>query len=99
MPTPMFRIFFIGMLAVARAKQSEGERCDTNNGSLRGDTGLICRSASGGQLSITGRGVALCCPPDDVAPSVDACRAGAAQLPPETPPVTTPADAGTDSGS
>lgn len=64
-------------LAIACSKQGEGERCDPNSASLDCDTGLICRTAD--QLSIaTGqRGVALCCPPDDVAPSVNACSAGA----------------------
>jgi hypothetical protein len=80
-------------LAAACGKQSEGERCDLNSGNLDCDTGLICRSAD--QLSIAdrSRGVALCCPPDGVAPGVDACRAGA-ELPTELPPEQTPADAG-----
>ena len=68
-------------LLAACSKQGQGERCDLNSGNNDCEADLICRSAE--QLSITGgRGVALCCPPDDVEPSVDACRAGA-DLPPE----------------
>lgn len=78
------------LLVTACAKQGEGERCDPNSGSLDCESGLICRSAD--QLSITGtRGVALCCPPDDVPPTVNACSAGAA-LPMDTDP---PANPGT----
>jgi hypothetical protein len=65
------------------AKQQEGERCDPNSGNLDCDTGLVCRS--GDQLSIAaGPRAALCCPPEGVPPSVDACRAGAV-LPPDQP--------------
>lgn len=82
-------------LLAACSKQGEGERCDLNSGNLDCDTGLVCRSAD--QLSITGgRGVALCCPPDDVPPTVNACRAGA-ELPPDDdlpPPPPPPVDAG-----
>lgn len=68
-------------LLAACSKQGEGERCDLNSGNLDCDVGLVCRSAE--QLSITGgRGVAICCPPDDVEPSENACRAGA-RLPDE----------------
>lgn len=79
--------FFIGALVLvssfACGKQQQGERCDPNSGNLDCDTGLICRTAD--QLSIVGRGVALCCPPDDVTPSENACRAGA-ELPGEELP-------------
>lgn len=70
------------LLATACSKQGEGERCDPNSGSLDCESGLICRSAD--QLNITeqARGVALCCPPVGVAPSVNACSAGA-DLPPD----------------
>lgn len=82
-------------LAIACSKQGEGERCDPNSGSLDCDTGLICRTAD--QLSIAaGRGVALCCPPDDVQPSVNACSAGAV-LPVEGDLPTQPAP-GADAG-
>ena len=75
------------------SKQGEGERCDLNSGNLDCDTGLICRS--GDQLNIgIGEGFALCCPPDGVPPSVNACNAGA-ELPP-LPPRTV--DAGPDAG-
>jgi hypothetical protein len=76
----LFVALFGASLAIACSKQGEGERCDPNSGSLDCETGLICRP--GDQLSIVGRGVALCCPPDDVQPSVSACQAGAV-LPPE----------------
>jgi hypothetical protein len=91
------------LLATACSKQGEGERCDPNSGSLDCESGLICRSAD--QLSITQtRGVALCCPPDGVPPSVSACSAGA-ELPddpgpapgPGTPDAAAPA-APTDGG-
>jgi hypothetical protein len=72
------------LIVTACSKQKEGERCDLNSGSPDCETGLICRSAD--QLSIQGRGVALCCPPDDVAPTVNACRAGA-DLPDDEMPV------------
>ena len=82
-------------LLAACGKQGEGERCDTSSGNLDCETGLICRP--GDQLSIDeqGRGVALCCPPDGVATSVNACRAGA-DLPTELPPADAgvPGDAG-----
>lgn len=90
--------FLVALLVgTACSKQGEGERCDINNGDLDCDTGLICVGEE--QISITGTGVALCCPITD--PTVDACRANTT-LPPEpdagiTPPppplVTTP-DAG-----
>jgi hypothetical protein len=69
--------FACALILTACGKQGEGERCDVNSGSLDCDVGLVCRSAD--QLSIQGqlRGVALCCPPDDVQPNVNACRAGA----------------------
>jgi hypothetical protein len=95
--THLFGALLGASLAIACSKQGEGERCDPNNGPLDCDTGLICRTAD--QLSIaTGqRGVALCCPPDDVAPSVNACSAGAV-LPVENgqnePAEPAPADAG-----
>jgi hypothetical protein len=75
--THLFGALLGASLAIACSKQGEGERCDPNSGSPDCETGLICRTAD--QLSIaTGqRGVALCCPPDDVVPSVNACSAGA----------------------
>jgi hypothetical protein len=93
LPTNVILVILCSALAVACSKQAEGERCDTNNGSLDCDDGLICRSEAEGQLAIRGRGIALCCPPDDVAPSVDACRAGA-QLPEEELPPAPSTDAG-----
>jgi hypothetical protein len=54
------------------AKQAEGERCDVNNGDLDCDTGLVCRGEA--QLSIQGRGFALCCPSTGTS-KVDACQA------------------------
>jgi len=62
------------------SKQGEGERCDTNNLDLDCDTGLICKGEA--QLSIRGRGIALCCPATG-ASSVTACQA-VAVLPPES---------------
>jgi hypothetical protein len=67
------------LLGVGCAKQKEGERCDQNNGDLDCDTGLVCVGET--QISITGRGVALCCPAL-TDPTVDACRAGI-NFPPE----------------
>jgi len=61
------------------SKQGEGERCDTNNLSLDCDTGLVCKGEA--NLSIKGRGVALCCPSSGPS-SVAACQA-VAVLPPE----------------
>jgi hypothetical protein len=61
------------------SKQGEGERCDTNNFDIDCDTGLICKGEA--QLSIKGRGVALCCPRSGPS-SVAACQA-VAVLPPE----------------
>jgi len=78
------------LVLAACGKQAEGERCDINSGSLDCETGLVCRSAD--QLSIQGQGLrgwALCCPPDGVQPSVDACRAGA-DLPDDEDPVEEP---------
>jgi hypothetical protein len=80
----------------ACGKQVEGERCDLNSGILDCDTGLVCRS--GDQTSVTGRGVALCCPPEGVTPSVNACRAAGAELPPDQevpPPAADAGDGGT----
>jgi hypothetical protein len=85
LPTKVLRATFCAaFVCLACAKQAEGERCDTNSDDLDCEPGLICRS--GDQLSIEGRGVALCCPPDGVPPSVDACRAGAGDPPPEELP-------------
>lgn len=90
------------LILLACSKQGEGERCDLNSGSLDCDVGLICRSAD--QLSLPGeqRGWALCCPPDEAQPQVDACRAGAelprdmpVTLPPDAPPAP---DAGAPTG-
>jgi len=75
------------LLALGCAKQGEGERCDQNNADLDCEPGLVCRGEA--QLSIKGRGVALCCP-IGATTTVDACRA-TTTLPPEPPP----ADSGT----
>lgn len=83
-----FAALACALTLIACGKQSEGERCDLNSGPLDCETGLVCRSAD--QLSIEqGRGWALCCPPDDVLPTVNACRAGA-ELPDDMDPVTPP---------
>lgn len=84
------------LLAIGCAKQGEGERCDQNNADLDCEPGLVCRGEA--QLSIKGRGFALCCPIAPGSTTVDACRAGP-QLPPEqlpdaAPPPELPADAG-----
>jgi hypothetical protein len=97
--THLFGALLGASLAIACSKQGEGERCDPNSEHLDCDTGLICRTADQLSISTGQRGVALCCPPDDVVPSVNACSAGARlpepeddeDLPPETPPA---ADAG-----
>ena len=79
------------LILTACGKQGEGERCDINsgiNGSLDCEVGLICRSAD--QIGLPGQvGWALCCPPEDVEPSVNACRAGA-QLPMDMTPTEPP---------
>jgi hypothetical protein len=67
-------------LAWGCSKQGEGERCDLNNVDLDCETGLVCRGEA--ELSIVGRGFAVCCPRPPLDPSVDACRGGVA-LPPE----------------
>jgi hypothetical protein len=90
-----FAALACALTLIACGKQGEGERCDLNSGAPDCETGLVCRSAD--QLSIEqGRGWALCCPPDDVLPTVNACRAGA-ELPPDDP-VTQP-PAGPDAGA
>jgi len=61
------------------SKQGEGERCDVNNLDLDCESGLICKGEA--QLSIKGRGVALCCPRSGPS-TVAACQA-VAVLPPE----------------
>jgi len=88
--TAVVPILIVATLACGQ--QSEGERCDTRNGSLDCDNGLVCRVGS--ELSLPGdtTGVGLCCPPDGVEPNVDECRAGVAQPPPEN----LPDDAGVD---
>ena len=82
-PFPVSRVLglcLIGCaLALGCAKQGEGERCDLNNADLDCEPGLVCRGED--QLSIKGRGIALCCP-FGTGSTVDACRA-APQLPPE----------------
>jgi hypothetical protein len=96
---PLFRAALCAALACACSEQGEGERCDTNNGDLDCQSGLVCRS--GESLNLVegeGRGAALCCPPSGVLPSVDACRVTSgvpeerdASVPPEeniTPPAT-----------
>ena len=87
-------------LALGCAKQGAGERCDRDNADQDCEPGLVCRGES--QLSIKGRGVALCCPIAPGAPTVDACRAGS-QLPSEMMPPPSvdagpvpPVDAGND---
>lgn len=70
------------LLFTACGKQGEGERCDINSGRNDCETGLLCRSAE--LIGVEGRGAALCCPPDDVPPTVTACLSGAA-LPDDTP--------------
>jgi hypothetical protein len=62
------------------SKQGEGERCDIANADLDCETGLVCLGET--QLSIKGRGVALCCPQFAANTTVDACRA-TASLPAE----------------
>jgi hypothetical protein len=75
LPTKVLRATLCAALVcLGCSKQGEGERCDTNSDDLDCESGLVCRGAD--QLSIEGRGVALCCPPNGVPPSVDACRAG-----------------------
>jgi hypothetical protein len=71
---PFFRVISCAALVLACSKQGEGERCDQNSGNLDCETGLICRGAE--QLSNIEQGASLCCPPDGVAPTVNACRAG-----------------------
>jgi hypothetical protein len=92
--TTVWAVMLAAAASLSCAKQGEGERCDPNSGNLDCESGLICRS--GEQLNIgigVGTGFALCCPPDGVAPTVNACRAGA-DLPDEQLPV----DAGGDGG-
>lgn len=76
MPTlhPIFRAALCAALVGACSEQGEGERCDTNNSFLDCEPGLICRSLESLNIEGDARG-ALCCPPDGVPPSVDACRA------------------------
>ena len=62
------------------SKQKEGERCDLANADQDCETGLVCLGET--QLSIKGRGIALCCPQFAANTTVDACRA-TASLPPE----------------
>ncbi|HKO91741.1 MAG TPA: hypothetical protein VJU61_11335, partial [Polyangiaceae bacterium] len=77
-PFPIPRVFglcLIGcLLALGCAKQGVGERCDQNNADLDCEPGLVCRGEA--QLSIKGRGIALCCPIGAGAATVDVCRAG-----------------------
>lgn len=88
--SPLYRFAALAcaLILTACGKQGEGERCDLNSGSYDCETGLVCRSAD--QLGLQGvGGWALCCPPDGVQPSVNACRAGA-ELPRDDDPVTPP---------
>lgn len=85
------------LLGTGCSKQAEGERCDINNGNLDCETGLVCAGEE--EISITGRGVGLCCPITN--PTVDACRADTsfppepdAGLPPAPPPPAPAPDAG-----
>jgi hypothetical protein len=95
LPTQVIRAALCAALVCACSEQGEGERCDTNSGSLDCESGLVCRSRE--QLNIEiegeGRGVALCCPPDGVDPTVDACRANT-PLPEENFTPTPTGDAG-----
>ena len=85
-------LYLLGFaLAFGCAKQGEGERCDQNNADLDCEPGLVCRGES--QLSIKGRGVALCCPIAPGTTTVDACRA-ASPLPSEMLPPPAIVDAG-----
>jgi hypothetical protein len=91
-PRPSFASPVAGLLLCLAlgwgcAKQAEGERCDLNNGDLDCDTGLVCRGEA--NLSIKGRGIALCCPAVGDT-KVDACRA-TAELPDEMIPPVVPA--------
>ena len=104
-PFPLPRVLglcLIGLaLALGCAKQGEGERCDQNNADLDCEPGLVCRGEA--QLSIKGRGIALCCP-IGAGTTVEACRAapplpsepdaGPPELPPDAAPPEFPADAG-----
>ena len=72
------------LVASGCSKQGEGERCDLNNGPLDCEDNLVCKGEQ--QLSIQGRGVALCCPAVVDEATVDACRA--------TPTFPAEADAG-----
>jgi hypothetical protein len=85
-----FAALACALILTACGKQGEGERCDLNSGSPDCEVGLVCRSAD--QIGLQALpGWALCCPPDDVQPSVDVCRAGARlpmdmEMPSEPPP-------------
>jgi hypothetical protein len=97
-PTHLFGALLCFSFLAACGKQAEGERCDLNSGNLDCDTGLVCRS--GDQANISGgRGVALCCPPDGVSPSVNACRAAGADLPDDPDAPETPAADAGDGGA
>jgi hypothetical protein len=89
--SPLLRALLLSSWVLGCSEQGEGERCDTNNGNYDCEPGLLCKS--GAQLDVEGRGVALCCPPDEITPSVDACRAGT-QLPPDPDLVTDAGDGG-----
>jgi hypothetical protein len=86
LPTHAIRIALCTAFLCACSEQGEGERCDTNNAQLDCATGLICRSREQLNIEDEGRGVALCCPPDGVPPTVDACRANT-PLPLDVPDV------------
>jgi hypothetical protein len=94
-PHPLLRICACVALVWACGHQSEGERCDLNNGNLDCADGLECRSGAQLSSAFNSKGIALCCPVGDVSTTVDACRAGA-QLPPDQNFVAPP-DAGTAS--
>jgi hypothetical protein len=93
-PFLRFAALACALVLSACGKQGEGERCDLNSGNLDCEVGLVCRSAD--QLSIQEEtGWALCCPPDNGAPTVAACQAGA-ELPMDNDPL--PAEPMPDAG-
>lgn len=83
---PIVRAALCATLVCACSEQGEGERCDLNSGNLDCETGLVCRGQDMLSIEGEGRGAALCCPPEGVPPSVDACRATALIPDEELPP-------------
>lgn len=80
----ILRAALCAALVCACSEQGEGERCDPNSGSQDCESGLICRGPETLSIEVEGAGVGLCCPPEGVPPSVDACLAQA-RLPDENP--------------